>query len=60
MHVCTLQVSAGLGPAMVGITDLANDPVNFRDREGGNPDVRNLSNDIFSIYLFYIEHILTY
>jgi hypothetical protein len=21
---------------MVGITDLANDPVNFRDREGGN------------------------
>lgn len=23
---------------MVGITDLANDPVNFRDREGGNHD----------------------
>jgi hypothetical protein len=22
---------------MVGITDIANDPVNFRDREGGNP-----------------------
>lgn len=34
------KVSAGLGPAMVGITDIANDPVNFRDREGGhsNPD----------------------
>lgn len=32
------EVSAGLGQAMVGITDLANDPVNFRDREGGNPD----------------------
>lgn len=32
------QLSAGLGPAMVGITDIANDPVNFRDREGGNPD----------------------
>lgn len=29
------EVSSGLGPAMVGITDLANDPVNFRDREGG-------------------------
>ena len=29
------ELSAGLGPAMVGITDLANDPVNFRDREGG-------------------------
>jgi pyridoxal 5'-phosphate synthase pdxS subunit len=32
------EVSTGLGPAMVGITDIANDPVNFRDREGGNPD----------------------
>lgn len=32
------EMSAGLGPAMVGITDIANDPVNFRDREGGNPD----------------------
>lgn len=32
------DVSTGLGPAMVGITDIANDPVNFRDREGGNPD----------------------
>lgn len=29
------EVSSNLGPAMVGITDLANDPVNFRDREGG-------------------------
>jgi pyridoxal 5'-phosphate synthase pdxS subunit len=33
------EVSAGLGPAMVGITDLANDPVNFRDREGGGGGV---------------------
>ena len=24
---------------MVGITDLANDPVNFRDREGGGDSV---------------------
>ncbi len=31
------EVSTNLGPAMVGITDLAHDPVNFRDREGGNP-----------------------
>jgi len=29
------EVSTGLGVAMVGITDIANDPVNFRDREGG-------------------------
>ena len=29
------EVSCNLGPAMVGITDLVNDPVNFRDREGG-------------------------
>jgi len=29
------EVSTDLGPAMVGITDLANDKVNFRDREGG-------------------------
>ena len=32
------DVSTGLGPAMVGITDIANDPVNFRDREGGNQE----------------------
>ena len=31
------ECSTGLGQAMVGITDIANDPVNFRDREGGNP-----------------------
>lgn len=31
------EVSTGLGEAMVGITDLDNDKVNFRDREGGNP-----------------------
>ncbi|KAJ1413451.1 pyridoxal biosynthesis lyase pdxS putative [Ochromonadaceae sp. CCMP2298] len=30
------EASAGLGQAMVGITDIANDPVNFRDREAGN------------------------
>lgn len=29
------EVSSGLGQAMVGITDIKNDPVNFRDREGG-------------------------
>lgn len=27
-----------MGPAMVGINDIANDRVNFRDREGGNPN----------------------
>lgn len=32
------EVSRNLGAAMVGITDLHSDPVNFRDREGGNPD----------------------
>lgn len=32
------KVSAGLGQAMVGISDVKGDPVNFRDREGGNPD----------------------
>lgn len=38
------DLSSGLGPAMVGITDLANDPVNFRDREGGVvPPKKNLS-----------------
>lgn len=30
-----LETSTNLGPAMVGITDIANDKVNFRDREGG-------------------------
>ena len=30
-----MDVSTGLGPAMVGISDIAADPVNFRDREGG-------------------------
>lgn len=28
------ECSEGLGEAMVGITDLKNNPVNFRDREG--------------------------
>jgi pyridoxal 5'-phosphate synthase pdxS subunit len=32
------KASAGLGVAMVGISDIRGDPVNFRDREGGNPD----------------------
>lgn len=32
------QVSTGLGVAMVGISDIRGDGVNFRDREGGNPD----------------------
>merc|ERR1712085_134379 len=30
-----LDVSTALGPAMVGIRDINADPVNFRDREGG-------------------------
>lgn len=30
-----MDVSTGLGPAMVGISDIDADPVNFRDREGG-------------------------
>ena len=30
-----MEVSTGLGPAMVGICDIKGDPVNFRDREGG-------------------------
>jgi pyridoxal 5'-phosphate synthase pdxS subunit len=30
-----MQVSSGLGPAMVGVSDIQGDPVNFRDREGG-------------------------
>ena len=30
-----MEVSTGLGPAMVGISDTKGDPVNFRDREGG-------------------------
>ena len=30
-----MDVSTGLGPAMVGISDIKSDPVNFRDREGG-------------------------
>ena len=30
-----MDVSTGLGPAMVGISDIRGDPVNFRDREGG-------------------------
>mmetsp|Transcript_1382 Transcript_1382/g.1318 ORF Transcript_1382/g.1318 Transcript_1382/m.1318 type:complete len:332 (-) Transcript_1382:75-1070(-) len=32
-----MEVSSGLGPAMVGISDIKADPVNFRDREGGQP-----------------------
>merc|ERR1712124_37064 len=30
-----MEVSTGLGPAMTGICDIKGDPVNFRDREGG-------------------------
>ena len=33
-----MQVSSGLGQAMVGISDIRNDVVNFRDREGGGAD----------------------
>lgn len=35
VHCVCVQVSAGLGEAMVGISDLRRDVVNFRDREGG-------------------------
>merc|ERR1712232_705350 len=45
-----MEVSTGLGPAMVGISDIKGDPVNFRDREGGSytydgvvPPKRNLT-----------------
>merc|ERR1712071_26033 len=31
-----MEVSTGLGPAMVGICDIKADPVNFRDREGNS------------------------
>jgi len=31
-----MEVSSGLGVAMVGISDIKGDPVNFRDREGGS------------------------
>jgi pyridoxal 5'-phosphate synthase pdxS subunit len=33
------EVSFNLGPAMVGISDIARDAVNFRDREGGGDGV---------------------
>merc|ERR1711912_103046 len=31
-----VEVSTDIGKAMVGISDLKRDPVNFRDREGGS------------------------
>merc|ERR1712070_827246 len=31
-----MEASKGLGPAMVGISDIKGDSVNFRDREGGS------------------------
>jgi len=34
-----MEVSSGLGPAMVGISDIKADPVNFRDREGSSDRV---------------------
>jgi pyridoxal 5'-phosphate synthase pdxS subunit len=39
-----MEVSTGLGPAMVGISDIKADPVNFRDREGSSliPPKKNL------------------
>ena len=33
------KVSTGLGAAMVGISDIKNDAVNFRDREGGEGQI---------------------
>lgn len=35
------EVSSNLGPAMVGISDLHRDPVNFRNREAGEPSTEN-------------------
>lgn len=35
------EISAGLGEAMVGISDLKASRVNFREREGGNPAEEN-------------------
>jgi pyridoxal 5'-phosphate synthase pdxS subunit len=29
------EVSTGLGPTVVGLSNIKADPVNFRDREGG-------------------------
>merc|ERR1711862_129675 len=34
-----MEVSTGLGPAMVGISDIKADPVNFRDREGSSDNI---------------------
>lgn len=34
-----LNTSTGLGAAMVGISDIKNDPTNFRDREGGEGQI---------------------
>merc|ERR1719436_3988 len=34
-----MEVSEDLGPAMVGISDIKADPVNFRDREGSSDNV---------------------
>ena len=47
-----MQLSTGLGPGMVGITDLANDPVTFRDRGDGKliDDDDDDSNDLCCLY----------
>ena len=37
------EVSADLGPPMVGITDISNDKVCFRMREGGEPATKQLT-----------------
>jgi len=37
------QCSSGLGEAMVGISDIAGDAVNFRDREGGEKKAPRMS-----------------
>jgi len=37
------DVSRELGKPMVGVSDIASDPVNFRDREGGIPKKRKLT-----------------
>ena len=45
------EVSRNLGKAMVGITDIENDAVNFRDREGGGEDVKRQKKAQSEMYL---------
>jgi len=42
------QCSSGLGDAMVGISDIAGDHVNFRDREGGAKAAPRMSTQLLA------------